>query len=182
MIKIVTQPKPFTPEIGDLYLGDHATIVRKFKKKEIKPYNMLNLAWFSRNQWKALGVLAQSGIFDIDQIKQMYNNASYQCPYTDQTFRALLPLCVYTNTPEVYFKSKDIWFFDQATDRDWNCRDDQHLDLESNYNSSITQCILGPGYTEMTNTNDGSTCVEQVIIDLDNGDKIGAIHHVWYNK
>lgn len=191
MISFNIQPTKLEHDHGDYFIGHYDHMIKAYKLANIpqfKQFNMLKLAYIDINPWTALNHLAQQWkVFDCNSIKSLQDSCRYICPYTNNTHFALLPLAILTQDADAYFpkEHRKTWYYEMATDRTWNCKEDGSHLLPENWhveNDTILRCILGPGYTSMTLTNDGSPSLEAVSLDLSNGDTMLAITQVWHNK
>lgn len=174
---------PYEHPYGDLIYGpygnvDYADYLRKYEQVELQDLNMLKLAYVKQDTWKALAELNMQQWW----LKKL---TMYTCSYTDYEHAALVPLAIFSNDLEKYFTHFDDkpWYQEIACDKTWNCGEDgAHLEKFGSRNAltEFQRVIIGPGYTY--NINDGNSSVNPVVIDIDNGDKLGCATLVWHNK
>ena len=177
MIKIQKQDKTLEFDCGDI-LFDYTDLIREYNYEEVKSKKVLFLDYFSANTWKALEKIE---LFDDEDFLKLKEMSLYECPYTDREYTSLVPTMIWTDNPEKYFEGKNYYFQDMACDDEWN-KSQYSQQIEDVCLSKIQKLMIGSGYTDCTLMTDGSTDLDKVFIDLDNGDILECVICVWYNK
>lgn len=173
MINPVVQRKPYTPKTGCILSGGDF-IVKKVEKTDVLGQVIFACA-AERNPWvslKSMGV-------NSDPLVEAFK---YECPYTGNTFYHFIPVAiVIKNDVDAYRKSPyDLKDFDYMFDLDWINNDllrGQHPEL-----NTISESMLGHGFTTCTLPTDGDGGWIEVLIELDNGDYLFGVCWEWYNK
>lgn len=179
-ITIVPSRVEYSHPYGDL-MCEANDIMRKFEleKEGLEESTPLLLSYFDPNTWAAVFKIQA---LDQTALKQLFDICQYTCPYTRQVYTSLVPLVLWTNNPDQYFQGQEhAWYRDMACDGEWT-RNQYSAVLEKGELTRIQKLLLGSGYTNGTLMSDGSNSVEQVVIDLSNGDKLVCAVWIWHNK
>jgi len=177
MTKIKKQGKSLEIDFADI-LFNYTDFIREYSYEDVKSKKVLLLDYFSPNTWKAIEKIE---ILDKEDFSKLKDMSIYECPYTDREYTSLIPTMIWTEDIEKYFNGKNYYFKDMACDDDWN--KSQYKEQIENINlSKIQKLMIGSGYTNCTLMSDGSTGLDKVFIDLDNGDILECVIYLWYNK
>lgn len=182
MHKLIRQPSPITTDNdfgGDFGLLKDETWIRRPREGELNADTKgIVLEWIDPNPWRGLAYLINHERLARQPVVELRDSCKYVCVYTEQTFYSLFPFLLVSNDPAAYFAGPYIPHFAEiAMDLAWN-----KGAIDNPGKSQIAQAVLGPGYDHGFMLNDGDVGQELVVIDLDNGDSIFAVSHVWYGK
>lgn len=183
-MKLLKAHQTYEHPYGDIVYGpygndNYADYIRKYDAEEVQELNMLKLTYIQQDTWKAIAAI---GLEDWNWFRDL---TKYECSYTAYEHFALIPLAIFSEDVEKYFAhlSHKPWYFEMACDKTWNCgQSGAHLKNFGSRNAltEFQRVIIGPGYT--FSINDGNSSVNPVMIDVDNGDKLGCAALVWHNK
>jgi len=119
-MKIEIKSIGYTHDYGDL-IGDYEKYIREFSEEELNGLNVLNLEYFSPNTWSSI---LNNEVFNIVQFKELMELTTYECPYTQHNYTALVPIYIWSKDVEKYFStSRNNYIKDMACDKERNLRD-----------------------------------------------------------
>lgn len=177
MIKPILSKTRYVPSCGDIMPYEFPELLGNFVKDESKYYIpmgvMTDYCWGVN--YKPAEQLA---FLDID-----YSNIinTYECPYTKERWHSLVPIALITDDYTKYRAIiKDKTVSEMYLDKEWAW--EQYFKDNVKHISRMQDCLLGGGYTEYCNLNDGSNKLIFVSIKLDNGDELYCVTWEWYNK
>lgn len=180
-IKAIAQEQDYSHPYGDLLADDLKSYLRRVEnpKSEVIPYfTPLMLTYVAQNTWEALQQL-----WGLDQkfFAEIREKAKYTCPYTKVEYTAVVPLYIWTNSPEQFLEECYVSNKEMACDAKWNTK--HYADyLFKGKLTKVQELLLGSGYTSWGLMSDGSNSIEYAAMDLENGDKIIFAVYVWHNK
>lgn len=170
MIKFIPAKKPYKPKIGDL-LCDHfdKDASTYLTRQDPKSQKIIPLGVLYPNPWVALTDLG----IDYKQI-----TVRYTCPYTEYEHFAIVPTALIINGEvEVYSKVRH---YNPKFVLDWEWH--QKMIPDRLTLGRIARTLLGSGYTNSWNANDGHGAIVECRATLDNGDMLHCHTWEWYNK
>lgn len=182
-IEFVSQLLPWKPKYGDILAGGYKHIKCLFEEEMLTEYDPILLTTITDFSWAAL---KRVGIADVDIIRKMFK---YKCPWTDNTYYHFMPWLLLTKDKTRYTQPETS-FGETAFDVGWT----RDMVLPSYFSEmdgttkkvvekdSITQAMLGHGYTECTLPFDGHGRNMICCLGLNNGDLIAGWLFVWFNK
>lgn len=184
MIKLIKGQK--SPELGDILFGEEYPAEFISSKIDWKNQPIFFLEGIGYNTWEVLQVL------NIDflefQRKVLYEDIFLQYRNENGEVKGnryfwFYPIGIrtkdlmkYAKTPygtHRTFESISPWVFDAEF------MEMQKRELRL---SQIAECSMGHGYTNFTHPMDGSSRIDWVAIDMDNGDQLICAAWIWYNK
>lgn len=184
MINVVEQKKPFKDEIGDILYAE-----KYFKDRvELKWLEELELIYLPELMFQSTITWNNFKLLEID-IKALMKECMYICPWTGNKYFWFYPMLVMTDDLDKY-KPKDtnpieykMWF-----DSEWTRS--MYLNLEPSESrhadflkvGDIVSSFLGHGHTDCTLPSDGNGDLDDLTVELDNGDLIVGKCWIWYNK
>lgn len=180
MYQIAKQTKKYNLSGFDFMNQNMINYIEFFREvKTNHRSNYINLEYFKYDVRKSL-----KGIIDHDFVNQLYQNSSYTCPFTGYKHNSLIPIAILTDKPIDYVIAHNgddsPWYAEMACDPTWY-KEEDITNLCYNI-SSVSQSLIGPGYTSMFYPNDGGADKSIIGIDLENGDTIVFVILKWYNK
>ena len=165
-IQIIKQPKPYSPEYGDILYGAEY-VEKEVKKEDIN--KVIPIGARSSYIWESL-----EGRFGIE-VASIRDELIYGCPWSDNRYYWCLPEWLVLRENDVnYYKELDtpLKTFGYYWDTEWWLRV-----FRGEVLNRVISTFLGHGYTSGTLPSDGSGEIKPVLIGLDNGDALYA--HCW---
>lgn len=180
-IKAFTQDQEYSHPYGDLLayrLKDYLRRAENPKSEEIDNFTPLMLPYIGANTWEALKKLSA---LDQKFFAELESMSKYMCPYTQKEYTAVVPLYIWTNSPDHFLEDVYVSSKDMVCDAKWNRR--HYADqLFKGKLTKIQSLLLGSGHTSCELMSDGSNSIEYAAMDLENSDKIIFAVYVWHNK
>lgn len=183
-MQIIHALTPYHHEYGDLILGNEK-YVSEYLESMLKGKGVFRLGYAGENTWN---VLEKMG---YENAKAVCAETSYECPYTDNKYYSIQPLCIITDDEQIQAdkfisadgKYKPYWY-DMACDRDWVMREVKHAPdkILKYFLGGIAKVSMGHGYTDFTLPSDGNGSILPAIMHGDNGSIILCATWVWHNK
>lgn len=165
-MNIIPQKKPIKRNfdyVGCLHQYD---LLFKFRKKDSR--DKLRLGSIRENVLKTLAKL------EID-VTEMIKASEYECPFNGYIHVSLYPAFIYTDDIDFYLDKLHIDGWERGI-----LLDREYIDSIDPVNESV-QYLMGPGYTHTCYPSDGSSSLEFISVDLDNGDTLEFLVRTWYN-
>lgn len=185
MIKILKRKKIEDNEkvcpIGDILYGEEYFI---------KPYDVhygqvkfLPVTAIRYNPWKCLKGLG----IDYEEFQK---ELAYEDFVSDNIYYWAVPVFLFSDkVDEIVDNTKDIYWKDLYKDHDWQARsyfrefeDDDNPWKHEFVMPSISESLMGHGYTFGTIPSDGHGGKKNAIVELSDGSFLGCKVWVWYNK
>jgi hypothetical protein len=186
MIKILMMDEAKTDLAADEWDKKHGSLL--YMERNLSPFKREVSYDPEEIMYISLEYLALNTVKAILAMDMHLNLELYRCPYTDRQYWWAIPeaLLLKKDSPVLsLWKSamKDAgrnYHLEMSMDNSWNKEGFHKIaNLEP---SVIQKALLGPGYTEGTNANDGSSSIVLATADIDSGDQVLFWTHLWHNK
>jgi hypothetical protein len=169
---------------GDDYLAGRwhlNTLVQACGKTDTRH---LLLAYFGRNPWRALEA---AGCSNVDDLKE---DVAYDCVVLEETRHAFVPTGIQTTVAglDKYRENYESGppRFGIPVNMEHLCSVDRYEDKSSHDAeetlSRFQRLVLGSGYTSFCLPSDGTSEIEPVYVNLDNGDRLLGFAFNLYSK
>lgn len=180
-LRAFTNEEDYSHPYGDLLahgLKEYLRRVENPKSEVIPNFTPLMLSYICANTWDALkkmSFLDQQFVADLEEMSK------YTCPYTHKEYTAVVPLYIWTNSPDHFLEGVYVSSKEMVCDAKWNLKHYADQIFKGKL-SNVQSLLLGSGHTNCELMCDGSNSIEYAAMDLENGDKLIFAVYVWHNK